>query len=63
MKKKRTVAARLPEHMVRDLELVEEVEQTDRATTPEHVWAAFSSAQFGGVWSGAFRTDGPQQVG
>jgi len=32
MKKERTVASRLPEGMVRDLELVEEVEQTDRAT-------------------------------
>lgn len=32
MKKDRTVASRLPEGMVRDLELVEEVEQTDRAT-------------------------------
>lgn len=32
MKKERTVASRLPEQMVRDLELVEAVEQTDRAT-------------------------------
>lgn len=32
MKKERTVASRLPEHMVRDLELVEKIEQTDRAT-------------------------------
>lgn len=32
MKKERTVASRLPEHMVRDLELVESVEETDRAT-------------------------------
>lgn len=32
MKKERTVASRLPEDLVRDLELVERVEQTDRAT-------------------------------
>jgi predicted HTH domain antitoxin len=32
MKKDRTVASRLPEDLVRDLELVERVEQTDRAT-------------------------------
>lgn len=32
MKKSQTVASRLPESMMRDLELVEEVEQTDRAT-------------------------------
>lgn len=32
MKKERTVASRLPEDLVRDLELVEKVEQTDRAT-------------------------------
>ncbi|MBI4544489.1 MAG: UPF0175 family protein [Gemmatimonadetes bacterium] len=32
MKKERAVASRLPEDLVRDLELVEQVEQTDRAT-------------------------------
>ena len=39
MKKERTVGARLPLGLVRELELIEEVEQSDRSTTVRRLLA------------------------
>ncbi len=40
MKKEQTVSARLPMGLVRDLELIEEVEQSDRSTTVRRLLAS-----------------------
>ena len=40
MKKEQTVGARLPLGLVRELELIEEVEQSDRSTTVRRLLAS-----------------------